>query len=353
MLLFFVNSIRTHLMNYRSPRCSPASSPMPRPLLPPKGVFTPTYMIYNPSLPPPLLQTWFQLRGLAWGRTVTPCIPFKEMAAIIGKSPATLYRHMSQLRNLAALSWRTTGSGSLIVSFSQQTAEPASTDTDASTLCAKERGSVLSSLEALLPVHNSQNRESPSQSLIPSESPNLSLIPEGDPEFPESGLILRDEVENQTEGEFEGEREIAGDDAGVLEPLAQQVPHMGGSQPTPDLNIELDLGSDTETLHAAPVDIYRFLVHLTPTPAQRRILVARVTNLPLWQHTLEHWLGHGWNPRNLTGMLELYHRGGPQACRYCLKHHSAEGQRETSLQHSLAALQALHHKHSSPPEQGS
>ena len=32
--------------------------------------------------------------------------------------------------------------------------------------------------------------------------------------------------------------------------------------------------------------------------AQRRQIQERITNSLLWQSTLYHWLGHGWNPRN-------------------------------------------------------
>jgi hypothetical protein len=90
---------------------------MTRPLLPPRGVDVPTHLIYNPLLPPALLQTWIQLRGLAWGRTVTPPLRMQQLASITAKSPATIYSHLSQLRLLSALSWRTSGLGTIIVSF--------------------------------------------------------------------------------------------------------------------------------------------------------------------------------------------------------------------------------------------
>ena len=321
---------------------------MPRPLLPPKGVFIPTSMIYNPSLPPSLLQTWLQLRGLAWGRTVTPCLPFKEMAAILGKSPATLYRHMSQLRNLDALSWRTTGSGSLIVSFSQQAPHLPSIGIDGNISSTIPRESTSSSEEAHLPILNSQNRESPSHSVIPSGSPNFNLIPEEEPEIPESGHMLIDDFDNQVEGEFEGDR--GGQVIGTLDhPACPDLELPGVEASTARQNQH----SDAETLHAKPVAAYRLLVHLTPTPAQRRILVSQVTDLPLWQRTLEHWLGHGWNPRNLTGMLELYRRGGPEGCRYCHTGRLSTTPPETPLQHSLAALEALLQKPGPPPDESS
>ena len=36
---------------------------MPRPLLPPRGIFVPTMMIYNREIPPKVVYTWIQLRG--------------------------------------------------------------------------------------------------------------------------------------------------------------------------------------------------------------------------------------------------------------------------------------------------
>ena len=82
---------------------------MTRPLLPPRGVFVPTRMLYHSPLPP--------LRGLAWGREVTPPLRMQDLAALTGKCPATLYKDMSLLRSIPALSWRSTGPGTIIVPF--------------------------------------------------------------------------------------------------------------------------------------------------------------------------------------------------------------------------------------------
>jgi hypothetical protein len=65
------------------------------------------------------------------------------------------------------------------------------------------------------------------------------------------------------------------------------------------------------------VAIYRQLARLTPNSAQRDLLLQQVQDLPRWRGTLEHWMAHSWNPRNLPGMLDLYRRGGAAQCRYC------------------------------------
>jgi hypothetical protein len=59
-------------------------------------------MIYDSQLPPAVILTWIQLRGLAWGETVTPPLRMQELAALTGKSQATIYSHMSLLRHMLA-----------------------------------------------------------------------------------------------------------------------------------------------------------------------------------------------------------------------------------------------------------
>jgi hypothetical protein len=136
---------------------------MPRPFLPPKGIFAPTSMIYNPSLPPPLLQTWLQLRGLAWGRDVTPPFRLQEFSALTGTSQSTIYGHMSLLRRMSTLSWRSTGRGMLIVSFFDR---PSGGESLGSFHLPDSENSVFR-------IPDSRNLELPSHSLIPLSNSNL------------------------------------------------------------------------------------------------------------------------------------------------------------------------------------
>jgi hypothetical protein len=162
-------------------------------------------------------------------------------------------------------------------------------------------------------ILDSQNLESIiPPSLNPPVNPDVLKIPEKDLEIQESDQFLRDEVEGGGERECEGER---------------------GS---PNLNSSTAVNAPTLT--PDPVSAYRSLAHLTPNASQRRILISSVTDLPLWQRTLEHWLTHGWNPRNLTGMLELYGRGGPSGCRYC---HEQHREAKTAQEHTHEALEGL------------
>jgi hypothetical protein len=307
---------------------------MARPLLPPNGIFIPTRMIYNTTLPPALLHTWIQLRGLAWGSDVTPCLPFKELASIIGKSPATLYRHMAQLRHLSALSWRTTGSGSLIVSFPKQASQGSQDDSQVLILSSNNRESLIYPGETQPTTLSSQNRELPNPpSINPLINPDSLHISEMISDNQESDQIIRNEVEAGGERECEGERGL---------PILNQSTAIGVQTCEP---------ANQPIQVVDPVSTYRSLTHLTPNASQRRILSREVTDLPLWYGTLQHWLMHGWNPRNLTGMLELYARGGTAGCRYCHREHTLHKQAGTPLQRTLAAIEAVRKKQAHPTAQ--
>ncbi|PWB49831.1 MAG: hypothetical protein C3F13_18510 [Anaerolineales bacterium] len=108
--------------------------------------------------------------------------------------------------------------------------------------------------------------------------------------------------------------------------------------------------SDPATSTAA--EVYRSVVHFSANQAQKSLLEGSVTNLDLWRATIVHWAEHGWNPRNLTGMLELYQRGGPQACRYCQipreegSAHQHKATLTTPLEQTLSAIDQLRKKQS-------
>lgn len=60
---------------------------------------------------------------------------------------------------------------------------------------------------------------------------------------------------------------------------------------------------------AAPLSpaaqIYRDVVCLSPSKAQRSLFDA-ITDLDLWRETLAYWVGRGWSPRNISGMISRY-----------------------------------------------
>lgn len=55
----------------------------------------------------------------------------------------------------------------------------------------------------------------------------------------------------------------------------------------------------------AAAQVYRDMACLTPSKAQRHLL-DEIDDLDLWRETVSYWIGRGWNPRNISGMLERY-----------------------------------------------
>ncbi len=90
---------------------------MPRPLLPPRGIFVPAALIYNTDLAPAVRDTWVQLRGIAWGCQETPSVSLAQLSDILGKKRSTLYEHMRLLQSRGALRWRTGSTSEIIVVF--------------------------------------------------------------------------------------------------------------------------------------------------------------------------------------------------------------------------------------------
>ncbi len=74
---------------------------------------------------------------------------------------------------------------------------------------------------------------------------------------------------------------------------------------------------DSKDQEKCPLAIYRTLTRIKPNQVQRQHIKAKVKDPDLWYTTIEHWLAHRWNPKNIPGMLELYQRGGAEHCRFC------------------------------------
>ncbi len=56
-----------------------------------------------------------------------------------------------------------------------------------------------------------------------------------------------------------------------------------------------------------PIAIYRDIVERYPSkPQMRLILTHGVYDLRRWRAILAHWIGRGWSPTNIAGMLDLY-----------------------------------------------
>jgi len=83
----------------------------------PQGIIIPTHLIYQPHLPPAILLTWVRLNCLAGDSRLTPALSIQQLVQLTGKSQVTIFRHLSQLKSISALDWRTNADGRIIISF--------------------------------------------------------------------------------------------------------------------------------------------------------------------------------------------------------------------------------------------
>jgi hypothetical protein len=298
-------------------------SPMAQPSLPPRGYSIPTHMIFKSQLPPAVFLTWLQLRSLTWCGQDIPPISLQDWLDLTGTSRTTFIRHLNWLQGRHALRWHSPQPGWVSVSFA---AAPYPLRASAGHVgsgisqgdcpkmdCPKMDkppssplqvpvsepgfkplnqvpGEVGASLTILSPENqDSQNRESTPPSLNPqednlitSEIKNLKKTPQH-----------HEQMEAGGERECEGERGLA----------------IFGCPQTFQ-------SSSIQTLED-PVVIYERFAGFTPTLSHCHLLHSRVTDLSLWQRTLEHWYVHRYGSHNLLGMLHLYDLGGPTACPTC------------------------------------
>jgi DNA-binding Lrp family transcriptional regulator len=57
---------------------------------------------------------------------------------------------------------------------------------------------------------------------------------------------------------------------------------------------------------------YRTMCGVTANRTQRAEIAATVSDLPRWQEVIRKWLLAGYNPKNIAGMLDWYHKGIPE-----------------------------------------
>ena len=96
---------------------------MPRPLIPPRGRYIPTKVLFDPDLSPPLRDTLIQLMALAWATQghSTPRLSYEILTALTGKSKRTLQGHIADLRDKhTALRLQIAAAGDFIIVFEQR-----------------------------------------------------------------------------------------------------------------------------------------------------------------------------------------------------------------------------------------
>jgi hypothetical protein len=124
-------------------------------LLPERGIFVPTSMIFHPKLPASVLVTWIQLRCLVWRGWQTSPLSIPELASLIGIHPARLEKHIIQLEGISALSLHPSGDGKVILSFPYHPGIPPESQTgaqpDASTSVSNSATSKLANHPSYFP----------------------------------------------------------------------------------------------------------------------------------------------------------------------------------------------------------
>ena len=305
---------------------------MPRSLLPPRGVYVPTIMVYNRDLSSTVIHTWIQLRGLAWGRFETPQLSIPQLSELTGKSRSTIFGHMALLRHWGALRWRSSDQGTLIVTFPVGTGE-----------FALEDGSPNPESR---PVPEAQPGD---EGDFSNPESRISDLPDP-PSLPSSRDKLNIDSGDRREGFTpEGEKINDQDPSPWLgiQKIGQACPALDAGSPlrlrgdgqesiNPESIQKTGLtGNLPPALHdAGPVKIYQSITGIRPKQLQRDYLNAHIIDINIWYASLQHWLFHGWNPKNLAGLIQLYQRGGPSACRYC-------SSPSNSSNPSLSALHSL------------
>jgi hypothetical protein len=272
-------------------------------------------MIYNRELPPAVVFTWIQLRGLAWDRMETPQVSMAQLSDLTGKSQSTLYAHMALLRSWGALRMRPSVKGSIIVAFPADTGEFFLDG---------------NSLPAQLAARNldSEKLERDSEKLErDSENLDSRKLEKGDPPSPSSPLsqpnkdsVEEREGENLPKGEIKDLDLSQATELQISRKLETDSENLEGNSENLELNSKNSenespfFGDHSEIPEQDPTKIYQALTGIRPNKPQRQQLKDQVHDSALWSATVEHWQSHGWNPKNIAGILDIYQRGGPAAC---------------------------------------
>jgi len=290
--------------------------------------------MFNHAYSPTVVHTWIQLRGFAWDRSETPQLSMNQLSEITGKSPSTLYGHMALLRSWGALRMRNSEKGTFILSFPADTGE-----------FFLKGDSLPDHTGSIFP--DSRNLEKPDPPLNPpvNQIDDLSLKDHEKSleEFNHQDKISEDQREGFTPGGFKnknldhsrgGSVQISGQQSENLEQDSRKlgnpryVPE--GAEEFQNFGQQNNLPPDLEG--AGPEKIYQSLTGIRPKKLQREHLQAQIQETNIWYASIEHWIFHGWNPKNITGMIDLYQRGGAPGCRYCSKEQDSQDETLSVIQ---------------------
>jgi hypothetical protein len=96
-----------------------------RPLLPPRGIFITTPVLYRVRMRDYLRLTLIQLLGLAWGDHMTPTLSYTFLEEVLQKSRQRIYEQMVELRDkYSALCLQKVGTGTFYIIFADWLYDP-------------------------------------------------------------------------------------------------------------------------------------------------------------------------------------------------------------------------------------
>ncbi len=149
---------------------------MSRPLLPPRGLFIRTGLLFDRRIPSAVLPTLLQLMALAWGSRehATPPLPMRALCDITMRPPRTLYGHLAVLRDqLAALRMLPAGDGLVSLVFADWLYPPAQGSPGATAGGAPPAPAGADPFRQLLQMPDEEEQATPSPRLLnPSPPPD-------------------------------------------------------------------------------------------------------------------------------------------------------------------------------------
>jgi hypothetical protein len=239
-------------------------------------------MIDQADLSTALLNTWLWLRALSQSSPPDRVYSVKELAALTGKSESTIYEHLRALKRHEEFQWEKAGRGRFRFRF--KTAEK---------------------------VPEEQTGNIPMTGLDQTTGPVDKRLTSNNPQFEQPfSENLEENFRN-----FGKMPSLNNDSFNLKEDLKREGKFRKNIIPK---NRKAESFEFSKAMCGeSPEAIYRSFTGRRPNRAQREELTKQVQDLGRWRETLSHWLTHGWNPTNIGGMLELYQRGGAEACRFC------------------------------------
>ncbi len=274
----------------------------------PPTISIPTSLVSSRRISPAALLTWIQLRLLAGGDLETPPFTLRQFSERVGKGITALHSHLTELRSSGAISWIPAGRGFFIVRFEDAGEQAGPSAPQPPTETGPENRK------------NGKPKNRKNEKLVFRKigiAPSLNTLTNQDScsVLKESESLKLDSGSKNQEGE-----------AGF-----QLSGNLESSSAETRLSCKREFGG--------AVDLYRSQTGIRPNASQRAMIFTEIADLELWRTTLEHWLSHGWNPRNIPGLLDLYSRRGPPGCTLC------RPKPKTSPPHSPDPLELLEKKY--------